>query len=102
RRPALHLRRPELLVPPRVFEQGHGRHRRPPRSALAPHHPQHWHGLGVVLEHAFKPTQRRPPAPTATAPQARPMASITLRGIEKRYGDTVVVKKLDLEIASGE
>ncbi len=30
------------------------------------------------------------------------MSSISLRGIEKRYGDTVVVKKLDLEIKDGE
>ena len=30
------------------------------------------------------------------------MASISLRGIEKRYGDVPVVKRLDLEIADGE
>ncbi len=30
------------------------------------------------------------------------MASISLRGIEKRYGDVRVVKRLDLEIADGE
>jgi ABC-type sugar transport system ATPase subunit len=30
------------------------------------------------------------------------VASISLRGIEKRYGDVSVVKKLDLEIADGE
>ena len=30
------------------------------------------------------------------------MAAISLRGIEKRYGDVVVVKRLDLEIADGE
>ena len=30
------------------------------------------------------------------------VASIALRGIEKRYDDTVVVKRLDLEIANGE
>ncbi|MDP2344559.1 MAG: sn-glycerol-3-phosphate ABC transporter ATP-binding protein UgpC [Deltaproteobacteria bacterium] len=30
------------------------------------------------------------------------MAAISLRGIEKRYGDVVIVKTLDLEIADGE
>ena len=30
------------------------------------------------------------------------MAAITLKGIEKRYGDVVVVKRVDLEIADGE
>jgi ABC-type sugar transport system ATPase subunit len=34
--------------------------------------------------------------------RGEPVASISLRGIEKRYGDVSVVKKLDLDIKDGE